>query len=196
MLVAGITGIDIAITFRLLRALAVIGLVASEDERTFHSLPPLETLLSETPGSLRQLAMVSATTPAQYLPWGYFLQGIKTGVQQATTALGSDIFDYYAHHPEEAAIFQKTMQVNTAGVTAEIGQRLDTSKASRRWRNPVTPKRAPVVGKQRSRCVVRARSLRLSTNYEKRDESAATAVLCFRTAIEKIELLTVLDSQI
>jgi hypothetical protein len=74
--------------------------------------------------------MVSAT-PAQYLPWGYFLQGLKTGLPQATTALGSDIFDYYAHHPEEAAIFQKTMQASTAGVTAEIGQRLDTSKSLR-----------------------------------------------------------------
>jgi O-methyltransferase domain len=35
--------------------------------------------------------------------------------------------DYYVHHPEEVAIFHKTMHVSTAGVTAEIGQRLDTS---------------------------------------------------------------------
>jgi precorrin-6B methylase 2 len=68
-------------------------------------------------------------TPAQYLPWGYFIQGIKTGVPQATEALRSDIFDYYAHHPEEVAIFQKTMQASTAGVTAEIVRRLDTSKS-------------------------------------------------------------------
>jgi hypothetical protein len=126
--IARITGLEREITFRFLRALAAIGLVGSEDERTFYSLPPLETLLSAGPGSLRQLAMVFAT-PAQYLPWGYFLQGIKTGLPQATTALGSDIFDYYAHHPEEIAIFQKTMEVSTAGVTAEIRQRLDTSKS-------------------------------------------------------------------
>jgi precorrin-6B methylase 2 len=68
-------------------------------------------------------------TPGQYLPWGYFLQGLTTGEPQATTALGSDLFDYYVHHPEEVAIFHKTMQVTTAGVTAEIGQRLDTSKS-------------------------------------------------------------------
>ena len=124
--IASITGLDSEITFRLLRALAAIGLVASEDERTFYSLSPLETLLSTVPDSLRQLAMGFAT-PGQYLPWGHFLQGIKTGVPQATTALGSDLFDYYARHPEEMAIFQKTMEVITAGVTAEIGQRLDTS---------------------------------------------------------------------
>ena len=115
------TGLDREMAFRLLRALAMIGLVGSDDERTFHSLPPLETLRSNIPGSLRDLAMVFAT-PAQYLPWGYFLQGIKTGLPQATTALGSDIFDYYAHHPEETAIFQKTMQASTAGVTAEIAR--------------------------------------------------------------------------
>jgi hypothetical protein len=124
--IASLTGLDRAITFRFLRALAMIGLVASEDEHTFYSRPALETLLSTVPGSLRNLAMVFAT-PAQYLPWGYFLPGIKTGKPQATTALGSDIFDYYADHPEEAAIFQKTMQASTVGVTAEIGQRLDTS---------------------------------------------------------------------
>jgi hypothetical protein len=122
------TGLDREMAFRLLRALAMIGLVGSDDERTFHSLPPLETLRSNIPGSPRDLAMVFAT-PAQYLPWGYFLQGIKTGLPQATTALGSDIFDYYAHHPEETAIFQKTMQASTAGVTAEIAQRLDASKS-------------------------------------------------------------------
>jgi hypothetical protein len=101
-----LTGLDRAITFRFLRALAVIGLVASEDEHTFYSLPALETLLSTVPGSLRNLAMVFAT-PSQYLPWGCFIRGIKTGKPQATTALGSDVFDYYADHPEEAAIFQK-----------------------------------------------------------------------------------------
>ena len=124
--IASLTGLDREITFRFLRALAAIGLVASADERTFSALPPLETLLSAVPGSLRDLAMVFAT-PGQYLPWGYFLQGLKTGVPQATTALGSDVFDYYGHHPEELAIFHKTMHVSTAGVTAEIGQRLDTS---------------------------------------------------------------------
>ena len=125
--IASITGLEKEMTFRFLRALAAIGLVASEDERTFHSLPPLETLLSTVPGSLREYAMGFAT-PGQYLPWGYFLQGIKTGEPQATTALGSDLFDYFMHHPEEVAIFQKTMQVITAGITEEIGQRLDTSK--------------------------------------------------------------------
>ena|ERR1700730_8996497 len=107
----------------------------TSEEHTFHSLPPLETLLPAVAGSLRQLAMVFAT-PAQYLPWGYFFQGLKTGLPQATTALGSDIFDYYAHHPEEAAIFQKAMQAITVDVTAEIGQRLKPRNHCRRevWR--------------------------------------------------------------
>ena len=64
------TGLDREMTFRLLRALAAIGLVASEDEHTFYSLPPLETLLHAVPGSLREYAMGFAT-PGQYLPWGF-----------------------------------------------------------------------------------------------------------------------------
>jgi O-methyltransferase domain len=124
--IARLTGLDREITFRFLRALAAIGLVASADERTFAALPPLETLLAAVPGSLRDLAMFFAT-PGQYVPWVYFLQGLTMGEPQATTALGSNLFDYYVHHPEEVAIFHKTMHVSTAGVTAEIGQRLDTS---------------------------------------------------------------------
>jgi hypothetical protein len=126
--IASVAGLDKEMTFRLLRALATIGLVASADEWRFYSLPPLETLLSNEPGSLRDLAMGFAT-PAQYLPWSHFLQGLKAGVPQATAALGSDLFDYLARHPDEAAIFQRTMQVITAGVTTEISQRLDTSRS-------------------------------------------------------------------
>jgi hypothetical protein len=37
---ASMTGLDKGMTFRLLRALATIGLAASEDEPTFQSLPP------------------------------------------------------------------------------------------------------------------------------------------------------------
>jgi len=123
---ARLTGIERDITFRFLRALAAIGLVASADEQTFSALPALETLSAGVPGSLRDLAMLFAT-PGQYGPWGYFLQGLTTGVPQATTALGSDLLDYYGHHPEEVAIFHKTMHRITEGMAAEIGQRLDTS---------------------------------------------------------------------
>jgi len=126
--IASLTRLDREITFRFLRALAAIGVVASADERTFAALPPLETLLAAVPGSLRDLAMGFAT-PGQYGPWGAFLQAITTGEPQATTALGADFFDYYAQHPAEEVIFQKSMHVITAGVTAEIGQRLDTSKS-------------------------------------------------------------------
>jgi hypothetical protein len=126
--IASLTGLDREMAFRFLRALAEIGLVGSDDEHTFHSLPALETLLPNVPGSLRNLAMIYAT-PSQYLPWGYFMQGIKTGAPQAIKALGSDVFDYYAHHPEEVAIFQTSMQSITADVTAEIAQRLDTSRS-------------------------------------------------------------------
>jgi hypothetical protein len=123
---ARLTGLERELTFRFLRALAAIGLVASADERTFSALPALETLRAGVPGPLRDLAMLLAT-PGQYLPWGYFLQGLTTGEPQATTALGSDLLDHYVDHPEEVAIFHKTMHVSTVGVTAEIGQRLDTS---------------------------------------------------------------------
>jgi hypothetical protein len=76
--IASLTGLEREITFRFLRALATIGLVASSDERTFAARPPLETLLAAVPGSLCDLAMVFAT-PGQYLPWGLFPPGTQNG---------------------------------------------------------------------------------------------------------------------
>ena len=43
--IASITGLDRELTFRFLRALATIGLVASEDEHTYYSLPPLHMIM-------------------------------------------------------------------------------------------------------------------------------------------------------
>jgi hypothetical protein len=125
---ASLTGLERELTFRLLRALAAIGVVARADERTFAALPPLEPLRSTVPGSLRDLAMLFAT-PGPSVPWGYVLQGLTTGEPQATTALEAELFAYDGQHPDEVAIFPKTMPVRTAGVTAAMGPRLDTSKS-------------------------------------------------------------------
>jgi O-methyltransferase domain len=126
--IARLTGLEKELTCRFSRALAASGLVASADERTFAALPPLETLPSTVPGSLRDVAMLVAT-PGQSGPWGSSLQGLPTGAPRATTALGADLLDDYRHHPEEVASCHKTMHMSTAGVTAESGPRLDTSQS-------------------------------------------------------------------
>jgi hypothetical protein len=126
---AAARGIERSIAFRFLRACTKIGLIACDDGRTFKSTSRLQTLHGETPGSMRNKAMVLGTR-AQYLIWSEFLTAVRTNQRQAATALGAPIFDYYADHPDEAGIFRATMQSVSEGVASGIASMLDTSTYS------------------------------------------------------------------
>src|SRR6516164_314579 len=99
---AAASGIERSMAFRFLRACTKIGLTVCDDGRTFQSTSRLLPLHGETPGSMRNKAMVLGTR-AQYLFWSEFLTAVRTNEAQAERALGAPIFDYYANHPDEAA---------------------------------------------------------------------------------------------
>ena len=126
---ATFSGMQSSMAFRFLRACTKIGLTACDDGRTFKSTSRLQALHTEAPGSQRNKAMVLGAR-SQYLIWSEFLTGLQTNQAQAERALGAPIFDYYADHPDEAAIFRATMQDVSEGVANEIGNILDTSSYS------------------------------------------------------------------
>jgi hypothetical protein len=123
---AAASGIEPSMPFRFLRACTKIGLTACDDGRTFESTARLQALHGETPDSMRNKAMVFGTR-AQYLLWSEFLAAVRTNQAQAARALGAPIFDYYADHPDEAAIFRATMQDVSEGVASETAGLLDAS---------------------------------------------------------------------
>jgi hypothetical protein len=119
-------GLDSEIAFRFLRACTKIGLVTCKDGRLFHATSRLRALHGETPGSLRHLAMLFGT-PGQFLLQTALAAALRSPEARNAAGLGVPIFDYYADHPDEAAIFHATMQTSTAGVTEAVVNRLDTS---------------------------------------------------------------------
>jgi len=123
---AAVSSIEPSMAFRFLRACTKIGLTVCDDGRTFKSTPRLLALHGDTPGSMRDAAMVFGTR-GQYLIWSEFPAALRTSKAQAEKALGAPIFDYYADHPDEAAIFRATMQSISQGVASEIARMLDTS---------------------------------------------------------------------
>jgi hypothetical protein len=86
---AAVSGIERSMAFRFLRVCTKIGLTGCEDGRS--------------------KAMVLGSR-GQYLIWSEFLSAVRTNQAQGARALGAPIFDYYADHPDEAAIFRATMQ--------------------------------------------------------------------------------------
>src|SRR6267143_6996344 len=126
--IAKAEGIDSAATFRLLRACASLGLVTCEDGLTFGATPLLGTLRTNVPGSLHSLA-IAWSAPGHWLPWGRFLDAMRTGQPQTVPALGAPIFDYYAKQPEEGAAFTNAMHGFTSGVAQEVARLVDASTA-------------------------------------------------------------------
>src|SRR6516225_8943113 len=126
---AAASGIERSMAFRFLRACTKVGLTVCDDGRTFKSTSRLQALHAETPGSLRNRAMVQGTR-GQYLIWSEFLTAVQTNQAQAERALGAPLFEYYANHPDEAAIFRATMQDVSKDVASETAGLLDTSTCS------------------------------------------------------------------
>lgn len=108
-------------TFRLMRAAASLGLLSYEGEGRFGLTGMGGLLRSDTPVSLRPMALVQAA-PSHWQPWGLFPEAVRKGESQAGKALGADIFDYYARpeNAEMARIFSEAMGGMSAMVTQGV----------------------------------------------------------------------------
>ena len=126
--IARACGADPAATVRLLRAGASLGLFTSGEDG--YGITPLGETLGSGPGSMRGMA-IAQTGPGHWLPWGRFVDAVRTGTRQTPAALGAEIFEHYAAHPEEAAAFSSAMDGLSAMVAREVALNLDTA-ASRR----------------------------------------------------------------
>ncbi len=112
-------GVQPQAVFRLLRLLTSLG-VFRQDEHDSFALNPLgETLLSETPGSVRDFA-ITETAPGHWLPWGRLSDSVRTGKPMARETLGAELFDWYAQNPEEAGFFTAAMGNLSALAAGEL----------------------------------------------------------------------------
>ena len=116
---------------RLLRAAATIGLVTENDSGWF-SLTPLGAELTgdQAGGSLRELA-IALTAPGHWLPFGRLPEAVVSGQPQAVAALGTDVWAYYARHPEEGAAFARAMSSISAEAAAAVLACWDASRFRR-----------------------------------------------------------------
>jgi len=93
--------------YRVMRALASIG-IFSEDEAGRFALTPLaETLRSEPHGGQQAYAMLHGRE--LYQSWGKLLDSVRTGTPAFENAFGTSAFDYLSQHPERGAVFDKAM---------------------------------------------------------------------------------------
>jgi hypothetical protein len=112
--------------YRMLRALAMVGIFTEQAPRTFALTPAAELLRSDVPGSLYGIArwMTSPTIRRVHTEGLY---SVKTGKPAAEVVLGQPTFDYFADHPDVSEVFNEGMTSMSAAVIPAVLEAYDFS---------------------------------------------------------------------
>lgn len=101
------TGTHPRALYRLLRALASLGIFAEDEQQRFVLTPMADCLRSDGTCSVRSLAIMRGEW--QYESWGQLLYSIHTGQSAFEKVYQSPLFDYLARHPDRGKLFDEAM---------------------------------------------------------------------------------------
>ncbi|HEY1785692.1 MAG TPA: methyltransferase, partial [Pirellulales bacterium] len=101
------TGTHAPSLYRLLRALASVGVFAEEHDRRFGLTPLAECLRSDTAGSQRSLAIMLGEE--HFACYGRLIDSVRTGETMFDKIYGSGVFDFLSTHPEQGRTFDEAM---------------------------------------------------------------------------------------
>ena len=123
------TGTHAPTLYRLLRALASVGVFAESNEHDgrFGLTPLAEYLRSDAPGSVRTWA-VQIGQPYHWTSWAHLLDSVNTGEPAFPKLHGTSVWEYRADRPEEGAIFDTAMTSLSAMVAEAVVQSYDFSR--------------------------------------------------------------------
>lgn len=94
--------------YRLLRALASVGVFTEGDDGRFSLTAVADCLRRDVPGSQWALAVMAGEE--HYAAYGELLHSIRTGTTGFEKVYGAPIFDFLSKRPEQARIFDRAME--------------------------------------------------------------------------------------
>jgi hypothetical protein len=128
--VAAAESSDTEATYRLMRAMAAIGLLDYDSQGGF-TVTALGGLLRENePGSLRAAAL-ARSGPGLWQSLGLLPQAVRQGASQIVQATGGTLFDHFAADKEAGRIFSQAMADLSSEVAEDAVALLDLDDASR-----------------------------------------------------------------
>ena len=120
-------GADADSLYRLLRALASVGVLHQGDGRLFSLTPIGELLRSDVPGSLHGWAAY-AGRPYFWAAWADLLHSVQTVENAFRHVHGQDIWSYRADRPDESLLFDAAMKALTGASNAALIEAFDFSR--------------------------------------------------------------------
>jgi hypothetical protein len=93
--------------WRVLRALASVGVFTEVSPGSFALTPLADLLRTGTPGSMRALGIMYAEE--QYRAWSELLHSVRTGEMAFDHHFGMGYFAYLAQHPDSDLVFNEAM---------------------------------------------------------------------------------------
>lgn len=126
---AAVTNTHAPSLYRVLRALASVGVFVEDDNHRFGLTPIAATLQTDAPVSLRFMA-IAELGAEHYLGWGNLMHSVKTGNTAFERATGMSLWDYYAQHREDSKFFDRAMTDLTATVVEAFLENYDFSSLS------------------------------------------------------------------
>jgi hypothetical protein len=116
--------------YRLLRALAAIGVFHEDADRTFSLTELGACLRSDAPEPVGPWA-AHIGRPYYWQVWSHLLHSVRTGECAYPHVHGVSSWEYRLEHPEDNAIFNAAMTGNTRGVAEAVVAAYDFSPFAR-----------------------------------------------------------------
>ena len=127
---AEITSTDAPSLYRLMRALASVGVFRREADGRFTNTDLSDVLRSDHPESVRAAAHMICDHE-HWAAHGNMLESVKTGAVAFDHTFGMPVFPYFAEHPEVAEVFDNAMTSFSAPISKAVVAAYDFSKAER-----------------------------------------------------------------
>ncbi|MHB8573771.1 MAG: methyltransferase [Dehalococcoidia bacterium] len=127
---AAATGTQPRALYRLLRALASVGVLHERDDRRFALTPLGDSLRSNAPESVTGWAAYIGE-PYYWNAWAQLLHSVRSGENAFQHHYGVDVWAYRTQHPELLATFNRAMSANTRQRTAAVLAAYDFSLFTR-----------------------------------------------------------------
>jgi hypothetical protein len=116
---AAATGSHAGSLYRVLRALAAVGVFREDDKRRFALTPMGDCLRSDAGTPLGPWAAFIGR-PYFWQAWSHLLHSVRTGENAFRQVHGTDVWAYRSEHAEEGAIFDRAMTAISRGVIEGI----------------------------------------------------------------------------